>query len=287
MKSIYIFTQLPNSYAPKRLKEEAIKLGLDAKIVPYKKVSIVLKEDNFDIHIDGQKAKAPDFTILRSSGKKGKYSLTMNAVLDWLVRNKVKTLNADHLLSTRHFDKLHQHIEFAKGGIPHIKSEVFMDLTILADAIIDYPVILKSFFGSHGDKVRKINKLTDIFYFSKIDTPVLMQPFLKVGKDVRVIVIGGKVLGAMLRTAQDGEYLTNFSQGGNVAKFNLGENPEVVEIAEKTARYFKCEYAGVDLMQDNESNWRVLEVNRFCQFEGFELSTGINVAKTLLEHITL
>ena len=46
----------------------------------------------------------------------------------------------------------------------------------------------------------------------------------------------------------------------------------IENIATKTATHFKLDYVGVDLMMGNDNEWKVLEVNRACQFKGFEKS---------------
>lgn len=54
-------------------------------------------------------------------------------------------------------------------------------------------------------------------------------------------------------------------------------------LAEKVARVCGLDYCGVDIMKDENDNSYILEVNRQCQFQGFEKSTGINVAKLVVE----
>jgi glutathione synthase/RimK-type ligase-like ATP-grasp enzyme len=45
------------------------------------------------------------------------------------------------------------------------------------------------------------------------------------------------------------------------------------------------DYGGIDLMKNNKNEWVVLEVNRACQFEGFESATGINVASRIVDYL--
>ena len=63
--------------------------------------------------------------------------------------------------------------------------------------------------------------------------------------------------------------------------WNLSDNDR--ELAEKVARVCGLDYCGVDIMKDEKGNNYILEVNRQCQFQGFEKSTGINVAKKVVE----
>jgi ribosomal protein S6--L-glutamate ligase len=109
----------------------------------------------------------------------------------------------------------------------------------------------------------------------------MIQPFLATGHDYRVIVIGGKALGAMKKTAPKGEFLTNVVRGGTATKAELTK--ELRDLSVKAARLFQADYVGVDIMYDKKGNPYILEVNRGAQFEGFERSTGINIARQMIE----
>ena len=98
-----------------------------------------------------------------------------------------------------------------------------------------------------------------------------------------MIVIGGEAIGAMKKTAPPGEFLTNIARGGLASKADLTD--ELKDLAEKTARVFKTDYVGVDIMYDTEGRPYILEANRGAQFEGFERSTGINVAQKMIEFL--
>jgi len=89
------------------------------------------------------------------------------------------------------------------------------------------------------------------------------------------------VLGAMRRSATGKEFRSNYSLGGRVEKWELSETDR--NLAEKVAKVCGLDYCGVDIMKDEEGNSYVLEVNRQCQFKGFEESTGINVAREVVK----
>lgn len=285
MKTIYIFTRLPNAYAPKRLLEEAVKLGHTGKIIDYSKVVFSIQNGELSVLFEGVELNLPDAVVFRAPGMDGFCTATRDALLSFFRSKNIRVLNGETFARWSSLDKLTQHIEFEKAGILAIDSIVYTDLTLLKSSIKTFPTIVKSYLGSHGDGVKKISKESDLDKLEQSDAPFLVQPFLKAGRDVRAIVMGKKVLGAMLRVAQDGHYLTNFSAGGAVELFDLNDKPEVVELSLKTAKCFECEYAGVDLMQDDGGVWRILEINRSCQFEGFEQATGDNVASKLIEYV--
>jgi RimK family alpha-L-glutamate ligase len=111
----------------------------------------------------------------------------------------------------------------------------------------------------------------------------LWQKCLPTKWDIRVVIVGGVAIGGMKRSAVGDEFRSNFSLGGNVEVWDL--NDEERNLAEKVAKVCGLDYGGVDIMKDNEGNNYILEVNRQCQFQGFEKATGINVAKKVVEMI--
>jgi gamma-F420-2:alpha-L-glutamate ligase len=98
---------------------------------------------------------------------------------------------------------------------------------------------------------------------------------------LRVWVIGGRVLGAMLRSSTDGSFKANISRGGDGQAFTL--NPEIERLALDCAAVLKLDVAGVDLLFDAD-HYSVCEVNSAAGFAGFEAATGLNVARAVLEH---
>ncbi|HTK03851.1 MAG TPA: ATP-grasp domain-containing protein [Alphaproteobacteria bacterium] len=256
---LVIVTTSPKAYAPQRIKEELTKKNLSCKVLKY--------ED------DIPNAK---HIFFRSFGENGKYV------------DLIKKLNSPKVINYKSFkiwpklDKLTQYLELQKAKIPVVE-------TSLAPRN-DFPFIAKVSSSSQGRGVEKITNDEDLKNFVKkhagekvFSGKILFQPFLTAGEDLRIIVIKNKVLGAMKRIARKGKYLTNFSQGGRVENFKL--NNDIVSIALAAASHFKLDYCGVDLMQDNGGNWKVLEVNRACQFKGFEKATNINIANLVIEYL--
>ena len=90
----------------------------------------------------------------------------------------------------------------------------------------------------------------------------------------------------MKRTPKPGNFLSNYSQGGSVEKYTGNDIKIIKNKALKTAKYFKLDYVGIDLMLGNDNIWKVLEVNRACQFQGFEKATKVNVAKEVLDYLS-
>ena len=256
---LLIFTNNPEAYAPIRIKQELEKRNRSCMIIKY-----------------GDEIPDAKHIFFRDFGESGKQKDLIQKL------NSPKVINFESFKNWPTLDKILQYQEFKKAGIPVVEtSSTYTNLK--------FPFIAKVSDSSQGRGVRKIISKEDLQDFIKdnFGKSILYQPFLTVGSDLRVIVLDGKVLGAMKRTAQKGEYLTNFSRGGSVVSYNIESDREASDIAEKVARQFKLDYCGIDLMQNGEGKWKVLEVNRACQFKGFELATGINVAIEIVEFLKL
>jgi RimK family alpha-L-glutamate ligase len=101
------------------------------------------------------------------------------------------------------------------------------------------------------------------------------------GRDYRVFVVGGRVLGAIERRA-DG-WRTNIARGGLAVAARL---PEAwAALAVRAAAAVGAEYAGVDLIQARDGTTYVLEVNGIPGWQGLQEATGIDVAGVLVDHV--
>lgn len=269
MFDLLVFTQHPKAYAPKRLCEEVKLKGSTLQVINYADLKGSTLQDLPEAR--AVVLREPDY-------KKDIYELR-DQILKHYVSKKAKILNADSYLKWSVLDKITQHHEFEKAKIPYIP------LLNLSDAT--YPFIAKNKLGSHGDSVYKITckkDLDKVLEKHKIED-LLFQEFQTSGFDLRVIVLGGRVLGIMKRTPREGEFLSNFSQGGSIQKSE--SDAEIEKNSIQAAEHFMLDYVGVDLMLNNNKEWVVLEVNRACQFKGFEQATGVNVASEMIEFLNI
>jgi gamma-F420-2:alpha-L-glutamate ligase len=117
-----------------------------------------------------------------------------------------------------------------------------------------------------------------------IDTsnPLLLQEFIEnsKGKDIRVFVVGRKVIGAMMRISKKG-FKSNFHQGGFVKPYEVDEKLEKIALSASNA--LNLEIAGVDVLIDHDG-YKICEVNSSPGYEAFEMSTGVNIPKKILEY---
>jgi RimK family alpha-L-glutamate ligase len=289
MFDLLIFTKAPKSYESTRTLEEANKLGLKAMIVSYPRIDFkITKEKITLLYEDKENMPLAKYVIFRAAGGDGYYIPQRDFLLDFYTKHGSKILNDRTYLRWPRLDKITQHFEMQKAGIPFIESMNYGGNKGFRDQVMQFPVIAKHDLSSQGKAVFKLKSSEEVEKFLeeyRVRT-VLVQPFLTAGEDLRVIVIGGKAIGAMKRIAQNGSHLTNYSQGGLVENYDLKDDPKAAEIAELAANHFLCDYVGVDLMMGNDGEYKVLEVNRSCQFSGFESATGMSVPEKVIEFFT-
>jgi RimK family alpha-L-glutamate ligase len=147
-------------------------------------------------------------------------------------------------------------------------------------------VIVKPLFGSMGlgmvrvaDEemayrvVQTIETIKGVFY--------LQRTIEHDGRDVRVFVLGGRVLAAIERRAQG--WRTNIARGAVGRPIALPD--EWAGMALRAAAAVGAEYAGVDLLPARDGTVYVLEVNGVPGWEGLQQATGIDVAGALVDHL--
>ena len=151
---------------------------------------------------------------------------------------------------------------------------------------LSFPLIVKESYGSMGKGIYKVDdegQLRTIMEKIKL-RPHLFQEYIsiKVGVDVRVIVIGGKAVAAMERRNEN-DFRSNVARGGLGVKITLSEKFKTA--AEKVATILGLDYCGVDLLYGADGEPYICEVNSNAFIGGIESVTGINVAKLYAEYI--
>ena len=101
------------------------------------------------------------------------------------------------------------------------------------------------------------------------------------GRDLRVIVVGKRVVAAMRRQARAGEFRSNLHRGGNGVRVNLDARYAQAAIA--AVNVMGLEVAGVDMLESREGP-KILEINSSPGLEGIERTSGIDVAGAIVAH---
>lgn len=194
-------------------------------------------------------------------------------------------------------DKMQTYLALAGAGIATPKTlagllcyspdeKVNEASVIRVEEEIGYPVIVKESFGSLGKGVYMAQNRAELLgIMEKLKCrPHLFQRAVKasLGRDIRVIVIGGKAFSAMERKSKT-DFRSNIELGGVGTPFPLNE--KLTDICEKTAKRLGLDYCGIDILIDEDGTPLLCEVNSNAFFGGLERVTGVNVAGAYARHI--
>ena len=149
---------------------------------------------------------------------------------------------------------------------------------------LGYPLVAKKSYGSFGAGVSLVRNRAELEEIERewLYLPHFYQKFVgEKGRDIRVIVIGGKAVAGMRRIALEGEFRSNIELGGRGEKITLSK--EYASVAERVAVHLNLDYCGVDLLEAETPV--VCEVNSNAFFEGLESVTGISIAQKYAEYI--
>lgn len=151
---------------------------------------------------------------------------------------------------------------------------------------LGFPLIIKESVGSLGKGVYLVNDMQELAdTLDKIKLkPHLLQEFIadSFGRDIRAIVIGGRVVGGMLRQTAGG-FRSNIAEGGTGKACNI--SGDLADIAVKAADILQLDYCSVDFLLDKDGKYKICEVNSNAFFYMFERVTKINVAQLYARHI--
>jgi RimK family alpha-L-glutamate ligase len=140
--------------------------------------------------------------------------------------------------------------------------------------------VYKTAIGTHGGGTWKVDLAEPVN--PRVGTrQAFLQEMIEGGgddtRDLRVYVVGDRMVGAMYRHAPEGDWRTNVSLGGAVEDATDDLPDEAAETALYAAEVLDLDYAGVDLVEGPDG-WYVLEVNPTAGFRGLFQATGISPA---------
>ncbi|MBU2643954.1 RimK family alpha-L-glutamate ligase [bacterium] len=284
---IAILSRSPRAYSTKRLREAAKARGHEVRVFDTLKFSIFIEKKKPQLHYRNKSFGRYDAIIPRIGA-----SITFfgTAVVRHFEQMGVYTLSSSQAIGVSR-DKLRasQILSSHDIGTPATAFVRDKDAVIPAiEKVGGAPVIIKLLEGTQGvgvilaDTVKTAQAIVETLQSTKQN--VLIQKFVaeSKGRDIRCLVVGGKVVAAMRRTAVGDEFRSNVHRGGLVEAVQLSPQYEATAIL--AAQILGLSVAGVDLLEGNAGP-QVMEVNSSPGFEGIERATKIDVAGAVIEHL--
>jgi ribosomal protein S6--L-glutamate ligase len=257
------------------------------RVLDTSKFSIFVEKKRPQLYYRNKRLERYDAVIPRIGSSITFYG---TAVVRHFEQMGIYTLNSSQAIRVSR-DKLraHQILSRHNIGTPtsafvHERDSVLPAIETIGGA----PVIIKLLEGTQGvgvilaDTVKTAQAIVETLQSTKHN--VLIQKFVSEskGRDIRCLVVGGKVVAAMRRIAQGDEFRSNVHRGGRVEPIQL--DPQYESTAILAAQILGLNVAGVDLLESKEGP-QVMEVNSSPGFEGIERATKIDIAAAVIDHL--
>jgi RimK family alpha-L-glutamate ligase len=267
-------------------------------VMPYERLVARFGEDDA-LANDGFPILDADAVLARiiPSGSLEQIIYRVNA-LHWIERRGVTVMNPASVIE-RCVDKFYTTAILRTAGLPVPETVVCEGTGDAIDAVRQFGgAIIKPIFGSMGHGMVRVDAVrTDAVRVDNADVAFRVIKALDQvgavfyvqrvvdhgGRDVRVFIVGGRVVAAIERRAPAGEWRTNVSQGGTAHALALP--PEWEALALQAAAAVGADYAGVDLLPSRDGRMFVLEVNGIPGWQGLQEATGADVAGAIVDHL--
>ena len=286
--NICILSVSHSVYSTQRLVEAAEKAGHEVDVIDHTKCSVKLGSGKPQIYFrDENITKMYDAVIPRIGAKVTRHGAAivkqfeMNGIFSTArslgitrARNKVRTLQ---IMARKRIPIPETLFSFNPDNIEE-------QIKILGGT----PVIIKLQEGTQGlgvilaETKKSAKSIIDTFY--KMNTSILLQKYVEEsnGEDIRIFVVGNKIVASMKRSSELGEFRSNVHRGGNTEA--IDPTPKEQFIALNAVKYLGLGVAGVDIIRSDQGPL-LIEVNASPGLQGIEAATGVNIAKEIIKFV--
>lgn len=285
--NLVVLSRNAKLYSTKRLVEAAHSRGHEIRVIDHSKCDLVIEKKKPKVLYRGEEITGVNAVIPRIGASVTFYGTAV--VRQFEMMNVFTAVESQALVRSR--DKLRslQILSRAGLGLPKtVFTNYSKDVERTLKEVGGAPVIIKLLEGTQGLGVvlaeNKKAAVSVIEAFNGLKARVIVQEFIKEarGEDIRAFVVDGHVVGAMVRTAKEGEFRSNLHRGGSAKVIELTPEEEIAAI--KAANAMKLGIAGVDMLR-SERGPLIIEVNSSPGLEGIESATGVDIAGQIIKYI--
>lgn len=284
---IAILSTNKNLYSTRRLYEAALERGHECIIIDHRKCYVGIRQGQPSIHYKGQDISDIDAIIPRIGASVTFYGTAI--VRQFEVMGVISANPSQAIMRSR--DKLRsmQILSGAGIGLPTTGfARSTHDVDDLIKMVGGAPLVIKLLEGTQGIGVvlaetkKAASSVIEAFYGT--GNNILIQEYIKESKgtDIRVFVIDGKVVGAMKRTAKEGEFRSNLHRGGSAELIKLTKIERATAL--NAAKELGLTVCGVDMLPSDRGPL-VLEVNSSPGLEGIEKATDKDIATKVITYL--
>ena len=280
----------------KRISDEGKKLGHEVFIVDIDGTFVTYEEDTHRIYNISEDtgfdiSSTDTIAIIRGSVKLKSSYLDLLSQLEKIGICMINSRDTVGICA----DKYRTYLKLQEYGLTQPKTSLIASVEHKDVAFekldTQYPIVMKTLSGSKGvgvlfiESERSYDSLVQLLYHQNPNVDLIIQEYIKTEKDIRVIVLGGLIVASMERKVIEGDFRSNVSQGGKVAKYKLTDlEKEQCLLASKAVNGV---WTAVDFIPSKDPKTKppyILEVNHSPGTEGIEKASGENIVKQVVQH---
>jgi ribosomal protein S6--L-glutamate ligase len=265
-----------------RLREALRGFGVEPVLFSLADVAVVTGGGE-PLRVPGFEDGLPDGVLLRTIAGGTFEATTMRlGVLHALVASGVTVWNSPAAIE-RSVDKAATSLLIARAGLPTPDTFVVSKREAAAEIVArearpGKPIVLKPLFGSQGEGLMLLETPNDLPAEAAVSGVYYLQRYVPradgLWRDYRVFVCEGRAIAGMIREG-DG-WITNVHRGGRPFAWEVPAR--AAELAEAAAAAVGVDYTGIDLVEDGEGGFLVLEVNSMPAWSGLQQVTEVDIA---------
>ncbi|MBK9190178.1 MAG: RimK family alpha-L-glutamate ligase [Crocinitomicaceae bacterium] len=282
---IYILSRGPKLYSTIRIYKAAVAKGHTVRIIDHMECDLLIEKGQYKVVYNEEILPKPDFIIPRIGSSVTFYGST---VVRHFEQMGVQTLNdSTSILNSR--DKLRS-LQFLVANGIQIPTTYFSNDLFYAKKIVQsklgYPFIIKVLEGTQGLGVYLVKDEASaeetLSHFIAKKSKIMLQQYISEfsGKDLRVFVVGSKIVATMMRIAGGDDFRSNLHRGGRGEKVEL--TPDEKSMAINAVKALNLQVGGVDILRSKKGPM-IIEVNSSPGLEGIERVSEQRIAEEIID----
>ena len=271
------------------LFEKAQELGHDVTLGSILDISSQVSNAGSRFWLKGVEISDTDVCFLRSFGPGSCEQTTRRiSMIEHMEVAGIRVVNPGYQFR-RARDKYATQYVLASAGLPVAETFTTESLNQAYSKAEELGVsVFKPILGSMGKGILKFDDPDLAFNafktLSRIGEPLIVQEYLRnPGRDMRIFVVGDRVVGTSFKYGAEGNWKTNVAQGGRMVDEPVSD--EFKELGLKAVKAMGLDYAGVDIMETDRGPV-ILEVNGAPGWQALKESTGTDIAMEIVKYAT-
>jgi len=286
--------EVPKFHTAKRFEEEAKKVGHEVYVLQIETAYITFENGVYKIYNKDDKVgfeiNRDTVAIVRGTVRLKKSWLDLLSRLEKIGVCMVNSRDTVEISS----DKYRTYVKLQDFGLTQPRTILIPNADTWKEALealdTKFPIIMKTLEGSKGvgvlfiESERQMESIIQLLFNQNEDIDLLIQEYIETDGDIRVIVLGGKVIASMKRDVIKGDFRSNVSQGAKVKEYPLTELE--VEQCLLAAKAIDGSWTAVDFIPSKNPKKDppyILEVNHSPGTTGIEEASGDNIVKKVVD----